>query len=103
MSQLLGAGNAELQASDADDFVRGTSQTFDIVFLDPPFANDGLAEICRLIDENGLLAPGATVYLEQDEAGDVPDLPAGWQITKNKTAGNVRYMLATCPNVENDT
>ena len=66
---------------------------FDFVFLDPPFADDSLAELCRLIDERDLLAHGANVYLEQDRAGAEPELPDGWSILKNNTAGNVRYML----------
>ncbi len=66
---------------------------FDVVFLDPPFADDELSELCRLIDESGLLASGANVYLEQDRARPEPALPDGWSVLKSKTAGNVRYML----------
>ena len=70
------------------------AERFDIVFLDPPFADDNLAELCRLIDESELLAANANVYLEQDRARPEPDLPDGWTVLKSKVAGNVRYMLA---------
>lgn len=102
--ESLGATNAEIQSMDAFDYVRGASEPFDILFVDPPFADERLSEVCSLVAENGLLAPGATVYLEQDRASAEPDLPDGWEIIKNKTAGNVRYLLvaaATHTNVEN--
>jgi 16S rRNA G966 N2-methylase RsmD len=40
-----------------------------------------------------LLAEGALIYLEQDRSKAEPELPEGCQVLKNKTAGNVRYML----------
>ena len=63
------------------------------MFLDPPFAADLLDETCRLLEHKDLLAEGALVYLEQDRSKAEPQLPDGWQVQKNKTAGNVRYML----------
>ena len=66
---------------------------FDIVFLDPPYAADLLEEACRLLAGSQLLADDALVYLELDRKGAEPELPDGWQIKKNKTAGKVRYML----------
>ena len=54
---------------------------------------DSLDELCRLIDESGLLANAANVYLELDRARPEPVLPDGWQVLKSKTAGNVRYSL----------
>lgn len=92
--ETLEAAGADIKVADAVDYLR-TAETkqFDIVFLDPPFADDSLAELCRLIDERDLLANGANVYLEQDRAVATPKLPDGWSMTKNKTAGEVRYML----------
>lgn len=68
-------------------------EKFDIVFLDPPFAADLLDETCRLLVQKQLLAEGALIYLEQDRSKAEPELPEGCQVLKNKTAGNVRYML----------
>jgi 16S rRNA (guanine966-N2)-methyltransferase len=91
---LLRADSADIQATDALNYLQtAAANQFDFVFLDPPFAEDSLAELCRLIDERDLLAKGANVYLEQDRSRAEPKLPDGWSILKNKTAGNVRYML----------
>jgi 16S rRNA (guanine966-N2)-methyltransferase len=86
---------AEILASDAYAFAarRNRNARMDIVFLDPPFADDRYEELCRLLDEGGWLAPGALVYLEQDRKQSIPALPAGWRVKKEKTAGNVRYSL----------
>jgi len=90
----LEAAGADVQARDAVNFMGAAApKQFDLVFLDPPFADDRISELCRLIDERDLLASGASVYLEQDRAREQPELPDGWSILKNKTAGNVRYML----------
>jgi 16S rRNA (guanine966-N2)-methyltransferase len=92
---VLDASGATVRAQDARDYLCGAPEgPFDVVFLDPPFAADLLEETCRLLAMPGLLANGALVYLEQDRSHPEPELPAGWQITKNKTAGKVRYMLA---------
>ena len=90
----LDAGGAVIYPGAARDYLDVAGDgSFDIVFLDPPFAPDKLNELCRLIDESGLLASGANVYLEQDRARPEPALPDGWSVLKRKTAGNVRYML----------
>ncbi len=92
---LLDARGARVVTQDALDYLqRAASRPFDLVFLDPPFADDLLEETCRLLAAQDLLAAGARVYLEQDRAKPEPRLPDNWTIKKNKTAGNVRYLLA---------
>jgi len=93
--KTLDAAGAMVHSGDAEDYLRtARRESFDIVFLDPPFADDRLQDVCRLIDERGLLAPGGRIYLEQDRARPGIELPARWRLLKDKTAGNVRYMLA---------
>lgn len=92
----LGAGNATLHRVDALDFLKNyNDERFDVVFLDPPFSNDCVADLCRLLAEEGLLANNARVYIEQDRNQPEPELPPGWSVAKKKTAGNVRYALLT--------
>jgi len=70
---------------------------WDVVFLDPPYAADCLTELCKLLAEESRLAPGAHVYFEQDREHTRPLLPEGWTLLKEKTAGQVRYALASTP------
>jgi len=93
--ETLGAEGATVLQEDAGDFLATERPApFDIVFLDPPFAEDVLGELCRLLEEQEFLAGEAFVYLEQDRAKEMAVLPDNWRVLKNKTAGNVRYMLA---------
>jgi 16S rRNA (guanine966-N2)-methyltransferase len=94
-TKILDATGAVVHQCDAEDYVRSAApSSFDIVFLDPPFADDRLEDTCRLIDDRGLLAPGGRIYLEQDRARPATLLPDRWRILRDKTAGNVRYLLA---------
>ena len=94
--QTLNATTAEVLNVDARLFLEQTDhEQFDLVFLDPPFAADMHGDLCRLLTEQGWLAERAKIYVEMDKAQSESSLPDSWQILKNKTAGNVRYLLAT--------
>lgn len=70
-------------------------QRFDVVFLDPPFADDLHAECCRLLHEQQWLEPSALVYLESGASLDGIALPPGWTLQRHKRAGAVHYGLAS--------
>ena len=90
----LEADNAVVRQTDALAWLAAEPATgFDVVFLDPPFATDNYEELCRLLASRGWLATGGHVYLEQDSNQQIPDLPGGWELLKEKQAGNVRYCL----------
>ncbi len=91
-----GARNSQVVRADALQFLRGSNaapEAFDIVFLDPPFAADLLAQAARLLESGGWLAEDALIYVETAVHGELPQLPAGWHETKAKRAGEVGYHL----------
>lgn len=93
--ELLEADNARIECADAMSLLnRGADKRYDIVFLDPPFADDLVEECCHLLQSNGWLADRAAIYIEQDKSKPLTELPAGWQVIKNKKAGKVRFLLA---------
>ena len=90
----LQAENAVVHATSAVKFLQqGSATTFEIVFLDPPFAAEMLPEMCRLLDESSLLADSARIYIEEDRSQPELKLPERWQVLKTKSSGNVRYSL----------
>jgi 16S rRNA (guanine966-N2)-methyltransferase len=92
----LGVKNAEILNLDARQYLSRDSKTaFDIVFIDPPFAAELHDELCRLLAAGAWLSPDAKIYIELDRDQPEPALPDAWSILKDKTAGNVRYMLAS--------
>lgn len=68
------------------------SLAFDLVFVDPPYQSNLLAPCCALLEQGGWLAANAKIYLECDAASE-PVVPAGWQLLKQKRAGQVAYYL----------
>lgn len=68
--------------------------TFSLVFLDPPYAANSLAELCTLL-ARGWLTGSATVYLETRRSQPLPVLPEGWHLHRESQAGDVHFALAT--------
>ena len=92
--RLLAADNIELHQQDAMTWLATPSESFDLVFVDPPYATDLLAKSCWLLEQNQHLADEAYIYLECPSNQDLPDLPQNWQIIRGKKAGQVGYYLA---------
>lgn len=85
---LLRLATVRIVKGDALEFLRLDRQSFDVVFLDPPFADaDHAALLARVADR---LAPGARVYVE---APRPLDPPAGWSVQRRLRAGNVHAHL----------
>lgn len=91
----LGATDASIRRTDAYRYLAAPAQRpFDVVFLDPPYADDSISELCRLLDEGAWLRAGGLVYFEQDREQTPAVLPDGWRLEKEKGAGQVRFCLA---------
>jgi 16S rRNA (guanine966-N2)-methyltransferase len=85
---------AQVVEMGATRYLRSAAQPFDIVFLDPPFGRDALAEYVPMLDAGNWLNVGGLVYLENERTAGVPELPSHWELLKSKTAGEVGYHLA---------
>ena len=92
--QRLGCDRGRVIRSDARGFLAGTGEPFDIIFLDPPFGESVLADVCRRVEAGGWLASGGHVYLEAPASAGPPELPDRWSLLKSKRAGEVGYHLA---------
>lgn len=92
--KLLQAENGHVHQGDALAYLRGANRPFDVVFLDPPFRQDLLDPALSLLSQGNWLAPGARIYLELEAELGAPELPAGWELLRSKTAGQVAYHLA---------
>ncbi len=85
---LLAAGAVEVVHADALEFLRQHRGRYDVVFLDPPFADDCWLELLAALPP--CLKPGALVYCERAEALD--DMP-GWNVFRSGRAGQVSHQL----------
>jgi 16S rRNA (guanine966-N2)-methyltransferase len=98
LQRLGGAARARVLELGAARFLRSARETvgapFDLVFLDPPFGRDALAEYVPLLARGDWLKPDSLVYIENERAAGVPELPPQWELLKSKSAGEVGYHLA---------
>ncbi|MFT9388192.1 MAG: 16S rRNA (guanine(966)-N(2))-methyltransferase RsmD [Leuconostoc sp.] len=67
--------------------LKGAQKTFDLVFLDPPYAKETIAADMQFLAENGLLAPGAVILAESNDAANLPAASAPFDIVQQKQYG----------------
>lgn len=92
--QLLAADGAMPVSGDCMQWLTTAQGAFDIVFIDPPFADETLSpgNITCLLQERHLLADNAYIYVEQ-QTGRETILPAGFALHRQQRAGQVSFSL----------
>jgi 16S rRNA (guanine966-N2)-methyltransferase len=91
---LLQADQGHVFHADSLDWLGLTNgQTFDIVFLDPPFHKGLVSPCCQLLEKNGWLSENALVYVEMEAGETIMPLPASWHLLKEKQGGQVQFKL----------
>lgn len=94
LATLGGEASGQVLQADALAYLNGTpTESFDLVFLDPPFHRDLLAPACARLEEGGWLAARAWIYTESETAPSALPMPAGWRLHREKQAGQVHYAL----------
>lgn len=68
------------------------TQTFDLVFLDPPFDANLWRPAALALEQGGWLSDQSLIYVECP-AHCVLSLPDNWTLHRHKQAGQVRYCL----------
>ncbi|QJR13632.1 16S rRNA (guanine(966)-N(2))-methyltransferase RsmD [Usitatibacter palustris] len=84
----LGASNLEVIEGDGLAWLARARESFDCVFLDPPYASD--LAVRSLAALPARLNPGARAYVESADALD-PGAP--WHLLREGRAGAVRFAL----------
>lgn len=75
----------------AEDYFCKATETFDLVFLDPPFSENYLPDCLERLARSNLLISGGLVYLETANKLELD--PSIWLELKSKQAGQVSYSL----------
>ena len=84
----LGTTRLETHRADAYAFLKSEARRFDVIFLDPPFADVRWPELLQIAADR--LAPGGALYAE---AGDVIASVSGLAVARRHKAGQVHYHL----------
>ena len=77
----------------AAEYLTKTTDSFDIVFLDPPFHSGELEISLQQITKNGLLNDDASIYVESPIPLNAEEISESWQIYRAKQTGQVCYSL----------
>ena len=97
--KALAANQALLGATASSTLVRGLAlpwlrrqqQTWDLVFLDPPYRGNQLAGALTILLENDLLASGALLAVDLPARATPPAGP--WRVLKQTRAGDAQLLL----------
>ena len=90
----LQATRGQVVRADVFQYLSRPPRPYDVVFLDPPFAQGRLAELCTLLEVRGWLAARAFIYLEARARDSVAQLPPSWEAVRQTRAGEVHGVLA---------
>jgi 16S rRNA (guanine966-N2)-methyltransferase len=92
---LLGLGDrCAIVQADVSRFLRQPSpRRYDIVFVDPPFAESLVDDVVTALIDGGWCMPDAALYLEQDAAQSWTDPGAQWRIDREGRAGQSAQRL----------
>ncbi|WP_412460966.1 16S rRNA (guanine(966)-N(2))-methyltransferase RsmD [Pseudomonas sp. SC11] len=92
--ELLRCPRGQILQTDALRYLGGPAkQPFDLVFLDPPFHKDLLAEVCNLLESQQWLRDQAWIYTESEAAPSSLPMPGNWRLHREKKTGQVHYAL----------
>jgi 16S rRNA (guanine966-N2)-methyltransferase len=86
-------GAVEVVRADALEFLQYDRRSYDVIFVDPPYAfweQSGQSLTLLFARLAPRLTPAAGVYLE---APRFPELPSGWRSLKRSRAGAVHFQL----------
>ena len=88
---LLNIENAKVYASTAQQALAKINESFDLLFLDPPYALNLWEELSQLVDEK--LNENALIFVEADRPLDSLNLPKTWQQIKDSKVGIIYARL----------
>lgn len=89
--QLLKATNCKLIPTTAELALQKIYDTYDLVFLDPPYSLDLWQDLAQSVDPH--LNNHAFIYVEADRDLSQLKLPPSWILSKQCKAGQVRAGL----------
>ena len=84
---LTGTGPAALTAP--------FNQAFDLIYADPPYAAGLYGQVAAAVAQGGWLQPHGLLILEC-ASGNLPELPQGWTLEKQKRYGTSTVLLLSC-------
>jgi len=92
-TELLSALQLKIVQQDVFRYLAGDATAFNLVFLDPPFAQGLAIQAANWLEDKLWLASDAKIYIEVESQLKIAGLPENWDMLKHKTTGEVGYYL----------
>lgn len=91
----LGLEKAVVSRSSVEAWLKDSAaqSLFDLVFIDPPYADQKLETICEMVTTAQCIRPGGKVYLENNAELSPESFPESWRLLRQKKAGQVSFYL----------
>ncbi len=83
----------EIYHSQASQYLKSTVRKFDVVFIDPPFIDFDVSEICHSLVDHNILNDKALVYIESPKSKLPLPIPPTWHIIRESKRGLVQSTL----------
>ncbi|MBR4362601.1 MAG: 16S rRNA (guanine(966)-N(2))-methyltransferase RsmD [Ruminococcus sp.] len=91
---------AEVITRDSYDYIRLTSQTFDIIILDPPYRQGHIPKLLPLAAAK--LRDGGFIICEYEKEAGEPEAPEGMKLRKVYSYGKINVAVFTKPSEEEE-
>jgi len=78
--------------STVQDFLKRSSDTFDLVFMDPPWwmSSDDMSADLTVLDR--LVVPKAEIVVSRHHTDNTPTIPKKWRVATDKRYGDTRIL-----------
>ena len=86
----LGDRNLTVIRGDVFRFVASCHESYDLIFIDPPYDMERFGEVPELVLSSGLVHNGTLVVMEHPRANDFTALP---QFLQQRTYGKVNFSI----------
>ena len=84
------SGKAYVHQSDAQSYLAGAREEFDIIFLDPPYADEAVAALLPKLEP--LVKPGGVVLCELSKRSDLPEAAGGLRFYREYRYGRTKIV-----------
>lgn len=92
-AKQLEATHAKIIQQDAFDYLLTVKDSFDLIFLDPPFHHDFCLKSIALLEQHPCWTPAARLYIESERDLNWPKLPTTWTLSKEKLTQEIHSRL----------
>ena len=82
------AGRTRVYQGRVERVINRLEGGYEVVFIDPPYANDPFAQVLGALGGRGVLAPGAVVFAEHDRRRELEAAYPGLRLEQTRRYGD---------------